>query len=113
MSVLIIGGDNLGNIYDNLLGVGATSITHIRGRKEKGGKEARKLLPKQFDLMILFHNFANHQLARMAKKEAKKREVPIIYSRRSWRSIQVELKRHFPRLVKMKKNKNGANGGVS
>jgi len=112
MSVLIVGGDNLGNIYDNLLGVGATNITHIRGRKEKGGKEARKLLPKQFDLMILFHNFANHQLARMAKKEARKRDVPIIYSRRSWGSIHRELKRHFPRLARMK-NKNRANGGIS
>jgi len=113
MSVLIIGGDSLGNIYDNLLAVGVGSITHIRGRKEKGGKEARKLIPRQFDLMILFHNFANHQLARMAKKEAKKRDVPIIYSRRSWGSIQIELKRYFPRLAKIKKNANKANGGIS
>ncbi len=108
MSVLIIGGDDLGQIYEKLRGAGATSITHIRGRKERGGKETRKLIPKRFDLMILFHNFANHQLARVAKKEAKKRDVPIVYTRRSWSSIHRELRKRYPHLV----NNHFRKGGI-
>lgn len=92
MSIVIIGGDKLGNIYDNLLNIGITDITHISGRKEKGGKKFRKLLPQQCDLIILLYNFVNHKLAKMAKEEAKKRNIPIIFARRSWDSIYRELK---------------------
>ncbi|MFQ5862083.1 MAG: DUF2325 domain-containing protein [Candidatus Brocadiales bacterium] len=88
MSVLIVGGDHLGSIPRELGKLGATKIEHITGRNNKG---IRNSMPEAPDLIILLYDYVNHNLTNKVKEEAKSRNIPIIFARRSWSSIYQEL----------------------
>lgn len=88
MSVLIVGGDHLGSIPKELRKLGATRIDHVTGRNNKG---IRNGIPENMDLVILLHDYANHNITNKVKKEAQSRNVPIIFARRSWSSIHQKL----------------------
>ncbi|MFZ5817586.1 MAG: DUF2325 domain-containing protein [Bacillota bacterium] len=80
--VLIIGGDHLGSINQNLRGLGFDAIHHVKGRTEK-----RVEIPAGTDLIVVLIDYVNHNLARWVKEQAKARSLPIIFSRRSWSAI--------------------------
>lgn len=80
--VLIIGGDHLGSIAQNLRSLGYDSIHHVKGRTEK-----RVEIPAGTDLVVVLIDYVNHNLAKWVKEHAKARNLPIIFSRRSWSAI--------------------------
>ncbi len=80
--VLIIGGDHLGSIEQNLRGLGFSGVAHVKGRTEK-----RVDIPAGTDLIVVLIDYVNHNLARWVKEQAKIRGLPIIFSRRSWSAI--------------------------
>lgn len=80
--VLVIGGDHLGAIGENLEGLGFGRIHHVKGRTEK-----RVEIPAGTGLIVVLVDFVNHNLARWVKEQAKVRRVPIVFSRRSWSAI--------------------------
>lgn len=80
--VLIIGGDHLGSIAQNLRSLGYDSIHHVKGRTEK-----RVEIPTGTDLVVVLIDYVNHNLAKWVKEHAKARNLPIIFSRRSWSAI--------------------------
>lgn len=80
--VLIIGGDHLGSIAQNLQSLGFTAIHHVKGRTEK-----RVDIPVDTEMVVVLIDYVNHNLARWVKDQAKARNLPIIFSRRSWSAI--------------------------
>lgn len=88
MSVLIVGGDHLGSIPRELSKLGATRIEHITGRNNKG---IRNSMPEDMDLIILLYDYVNHNITKRVKEEARSRNIPIVFARRSWSSICQKL----------------------
>ncbi|MCK8826677.1 DUF2325 domain-containing protein [Natroniella acetigena] len=86
MSVLIIGGDNLGKIPAKLTKLGAELIRHTTGRKCKNC-----VIPSDTDMILVLTDYVNHNLCEMAKCNAKKCQIPILFSRRSWSCIYKKL----------------------
>ena len=90
MSILIIGADHLGTIPAKLKGYGATSIFHITGRKPR---EWKPDILQGVDMIIILYDYVNHDLARKIKKSVKREDIPIIFAKRSWTSIEEKLKK--------------------
>jgi hypothetical protein len=80
MAILIVGADRLGNIYEQLSGDETQEIIHWTGRSKSCVK---KCIPKDVQKIIVFCDFVNHPLMKNIKKQAKKSEVPVIFSKRS------------------------------
>lgn len=85
--VVIIGGDHLGSIGQNLRQLGFSAIRHVKGRNER-----RVEIPAGTELVVVLIDYVNHNLARWVKQQAKARNVPIIFCRRSWSSICSSLR---------------------
>lgn len=89
MSVVVIGGDCLGSIEKNLYSLGITELVHISGRK---AQERNKIsLPKTTAFVLVLTNYVNHCTAQQVKTIAKSRDIPVIFSKRSWRSVEEKL----------------------
>lgn len=80
MTVLIVGGDRLGNIPKELVKEGVTEIIHWTGRS----KSCRtREIPRNVDWVILLYDFTNHMLMQNVKKQVKMYKIPITYSKRA------------------------------
>ncbi len=88
MSVLIVGGDHLGSIPKELKKIGVDDIRHMSGRNRNVVKRG---MPMTMDLIIVLHDYVNHNLAYVTKKLAKESNIPVIFARRSWSSIYKRL----------------------
>lgn len=84
MAALIVGGDNVESIKDELLAQGIQQITHWTGRKH-GDKN--NVIPRNIELIVVLVNYVNHSLSSKVKKEAKRLRVPVIYSKNSRHSF--------------------------
>ncbi len=80
MTVLIVGGDRLGNIPKELRKEGVNEIIHWTGRAKSFCNRA---IPKNVDKVILFYDFMNHNLMQSVKRQAKMYRIPISYARRA------------------------------
>ncbi len=88
MSVLIVGGDHLGSIPKELKKIGVDDIKHMSGRNKNVIKRG---MPMTMDLIIVLHDYVNHNLASVTKKQAKERNIPVVFAKRSWSSIYKKL----------------------
>jgi len=88
MSILVIGGDKLGNITQELSKRGFSDIQHISGRKS-GDKNIK--IPCETDLVLVLIDFIGHALMNNIKKESKKHGVKITFSKRSWTHIESNI----------------------
>ncbi len=86
--VLVVGGDHLGAIRSNLESLGLGSVHHVRGRNV-----GRVDIPAGTQLVVVLVDYINHNLARKVKAEAKRRELPVVFARRSWSAICQSLER--------------------
>lgn len=87
MSVMIIGGDDIGTIKTLLLDLGALKINHIAGRKNS---DSFRELPCDTHCVIMLTNFINHNAMKSFKKQAKSRSIPLICVKKSIHSIESE-----------------------
>lgn len=87
MTVLLVGADRLGNIPKELEHYGCKKIIHWDGRKKLDKK-----IPQQVDMVLMFHDFIGHNLMSKIKLQAKKRNLPVIYSRRGTADLKQALK---------------------
>jgi hypothetical protein len=85
MSILVVGGDSLGNITEKLTENGFSDIQHVSGRKY-GDKKIK--LSCETDLVLVLVDFINHSVMNAIKKESKKHGVKITFSKRSWTHIE-------------------------
>jgi hypothetical protein len=81
MSVLVIGGDKIAPIKVTLLALGARVTKHWNGRKKSSA--CSKSIPENIDCILMLTDFLNHNLMFKYKKEAKKRKIPVVFSKRS------------------------------
>ncbi len=88
MSVLIVGGDHLGSIPKELKKIGVDNIKHMSGRNRNVIKRG---MPMSMDLIIVLHDYVNHNLANVTKKQAKEFKIPVVFAKRSWSSIYKKL----------------------
>ena len=84
MSVLIVGGDHLGNIPAMLKNIGATRIKHVTGRNKRHSSFE---ISCQTDIVLVLIDYVNHDLALRIKEQAKLRGVKVLFSRRAWSDI--------------------------
>ncbi|MFL0197183.1 DUF2325 domain-containing protein [Clostridium sp. WILCCON 0269] len=89
MNILIVGGDRLDNIKDNLDKYGINKVNHITGRK-KGDKKIE--IPKNTDLVLVLTDFVGHNMTKIIKKQSKKNHTLVMFSKRSWICIQANIK---------------------
>ncbi|MED1641664.1 DUF2325 domain-containing protein [Brevibacillus agri] len=83
-SILVIGGDRLGNIVDLLHGQGFKDIHHVTGRKSS---QSGVKIPAGIHMILVLTDFVNHNLAKTVKNQAKDRELPIVFCKRSCSAI--------------------------
>lgn len=88
MSILIVGGDFLGNMADNLIEQGATEVTHWDGR---ASGTLNKAIPERTDLVVVMTDYISHKLCKLIKSKCKKTGCPIVYSKRSWSHLRTEI----------------------
>lgn len=81
MSILVIGGDRLGNITDKLKESGFNKIDHVTGRK-KGDRKIK--IPDNTDLVLVLTDYIGHNMAEIIKEESRRNDVTVMFSRRSW-----------------------------
>jgi hypothetical protein len=90
MTVMVIGGDHLGNISGQLKEQGFEKIKHLTGRKKRPVTE---MISGKIDLVLVLTDYVGTDLSRVVKDEAKKYELPVIFARRSWSCISKEIDR--------------------
>lgn len=81
MKVLIIGGDQITQIKDLLKLFGVETINHWSARKKASA--TRKRLPTDVNCIVMLTSFLNHNAMYKYKNEAKKRNIPVICTKRS------------------------------
>ncbi len=89
MSIVIIGADYLGGIEKNLYSVGVTELVHINGRKV--ANQNKICIPKKTDFVLVLTDYVNHNTAKIVKEIAKAKDVPLVYSKRSWGAVEEKL----------------------
>jgi len=100
MSILLIGGDSLGNITNKLIENGFESIEHITGRKNdsKNFKISRNI-----DLVMVLVDFGSHKLTAIVKEESRRADVKIAFSKRSWTHMEKKIQQCAKELADDKK----------
>jgi hypothetical protein len=83
-SLLIIGGDHLGNIPKKLEKFGYKEVVHLNGRKVQ---MVKMKIPEHIDNILILTDYINHNLSTVIKQRAKELNIPISYAKRSWSSI--------------------------
>ncbi|MGM0509170.1 MAG: DUF2325 domain-containing protein, partial [Fusobacteriota bacterium] len=68
---------------------GYDCVNHIKGRKCNRCK-----LKSKPDMILVLTDYVNHNLAENMKRQSKKWNIPILFSRRSWSSIYKKLEKH-------------------
>ncbi len=90
MSALIIGGDRLGRITEELHKKGFTDIKHITGRK--GGERKIRIYSQmeKADLTIVLVDYVNHVIVNNLKNKINKNNKcnNVIYAKRSWSHME-------------------------
>lgn len=84
MTVLVVGGDRLGNIVDLLHFQGFREIHHVTGRKSS---QTRITIPSHTKMIVVFTDYVNHNLSTHIKQKAKEKNVPVLFCKRSCSSI--------------------------
>lgn len=92
MSVLVIGGDEIVPIKAVLKNFGCSSIMHWNGRRESVN---HKDLPKNIECLVMLTNFLNHNTMRKFRNEAKKKDIPVICTKRSVSCLYCEFIKVF------------------
>lgn len=90
MNILVVGGDGLDNIKNKLERCGANRVNHITGRK-KGEKRIK--ISKNTDLILVMTDYIGHNMAEMIKRESKRNNISVMFSKRSWTYIEQNLKK--------------------
>lgn len=84
MAALVVGGDNIESLREELHAQGIQQVMHWTGRKYG---EKHNLIPRNVELVVVLVNYVNHSLSSRVKKDAKRLKLPVINSRNSRHSL--------------------------
>lgn len=80
MCVLVVGGDQISQIEDELKNFGVNQVIHWNCRKRS---EANKPVPKKVDCILMLTSYLKHSTMKKMKSEARRNEIPALYAKRS------------------------------
>ena len=86
---LIVGGDQIASIKQELKNYGITEIDHWSGRKVGDGK---RVIPHETKLIVLITDWISHQFTYKIKQDAAKRGLQIIYTPNGPAALRAILK---------------------
>ncbi len=81
MSALVIGGNKIDAIKTILQCMRFLNITHLDGRNRT--TTCKKEIPRNVDYVLMVTDFINHNVMYKFKNDAKKRNIPVVCSKRS------------------------------
>ena len=87
---LIVGGDQIASIKQQLKNYGITEIDHWSGRKVGDGK---RVIPHETKLIVLITDWISHQFTHKIKQNAAKRGLQIIYTPNGPTALRARLKK--------------------
>lgn len=91
-AVLVIGGDEITPIKAVLKNLGCEDVAHWDGRRESIN---HKNLPQNISCLVMLTNFLNHNTMKKFRNEAKKKEIPVICTKRSASCLYCEYVKLF------------------
>lgn len=83
--MLIIGGNNIRSLKEMVNLFGTDNVTHISARKHTS--VCKKEIPQKTECILMLTDYLSHNVMHKYKKEAKKRNIPVVYSKRSSSSV--------------------------
>ncbi len=86
---LIVGGDQITSIKQELKKFGITDINHWSGRKVG---DSKKVIPHNTKLIVLITDWISHQFTHKIKQDAAKRGLEIIYTPNGTAALRARLK---------------------
>ena len=86
---LIVGGDQITSIKQELKKFGITDINHWSGRKVG---DSKKVIPHNTKLIVLITDWISHQFTNKIKQDAAKRGLEIIYTPNGTAALRARLK---------------------
>ncbi|MDR2152517.1 MAG: DUF2325 domain-containing protein [Helicobacteraceae bacterium] len=89
-SVLVLGGDRVDAIKEALYARGVSQVTHWDMRK---ARDCDRKLPECADCVVMMIDYISHNAMNHFKKEAKKKNVPVVCAKRGAGSIVCALER--------------------
>jgi len=89
MSILVIGGDKINSIRNCLQSLGAKKIEHWDSRKVH---VTHRIIPDRVDCVVMLTTFLKHNTMFHFKTEAKKKNIPVVFSKRSTTSLRENFK---------------------
>jgi hypothetical protein len=92
MSVLIIGGDRIASIEEQLKAFGVKRTTHWDSRKNS---TSHKKIPNDTDCIVMLTSYLKHNTMRYFKKGAKKMGIPVVCSKHSACAVAEQWSRAF------------------
>ncbi|MFL9608777.1 DUF2325 domain-containing protein [Methylobacillus sp. Pita2] len=95
-TALIVGGDQIEGIKQELSNFGVTHINHWSGRKVGDGKKA---IPHDTDLIVLVTDWISHTFTHKIKQSAAKRGVRIVYTPNGPTALRTRLQKLDPDYV--------------
>ena len=93
MSILVIGGDYIDSIKATLGELGASRIEHWDTRRQDIC--IRKSISSDINCVVFLTNYLHHNAMKYFKKEAKRKNIPQIYSKNSANSVHNEYCKVF------------------
>ncbi|WP_334106693.1 DUF2325 domain-containing protein [Methylobacillus sp.] len=88
-TALIVGGDQIDGIKQELSNFGMTRINHWSGRKVGDGK---KVIPQDTELIVLVTDWISHTFTHKIKQSAAKRGVRIVYTSNGPAALRARLR---------------------
>jgi hypothetical protein len=88
MRALLIGGDYVEQIVDELASHGYSRVEHWNGRKQG---DTRRAIPRDVSLVLVLTDYTSHPLLKHLRQEAQRNGVSVVYSRRSLVEVRQRL----------------------
>ncbi len=80
MCILVVGGDQISQITDELKTFGVNEVVHWNCRKRS---EANKPVPQRVDGILMLTSYLKHSTMKKMKCEARRNKIPAFYAKRS------------------------------
>ncbi len=90
MTAMVIGGDHLGGITENLKDKGYDQVKHLSGRKVG---HVKREITEDVDVILVLTDYVGTDLSRVVKTKAKECGLRVLFARRSWACISKEIDR--------------------
>lgn len=87
MSVTVVGGDFFGGIEKTYMQWGSQSLYIF----SDGNPRKRNSFPRETAFVLVLTDYVNHNTAQTVKTLAKSRKIPLVFAKRSWRSVKGKL----------------------